>query len=74
MKKVFSKKGIKTTIIGIIAIIGLCYKIYLEGGLSVEDFLILTTAVGFLLTKDADKSHTFGDPADDIPDPEKEEK
>jgi hypothetical protein len=58
------KKGIKTTIIGIIAIIGLAYKIYLEGGLSVEDFLILITAIGFLFTKDSNASHTF----DTIPD------
>lgn len=54
-------KGIKTTVIGIIAIIGLTYKIYLEGGLTVEDFLILITAVGFLFTKDADKTHTNND-------------
>lgn len=56
------KKGIKTTIIGIIAIIGLAYKIYLEGGLSVEDFIILATGVGFILTKDFDGSHTKGNP------------
>lgn len=54
-------KGIKTTIIGIIAIIGLAYKIYLDGGLNVEDFLILTTAIGFLFTKDFNKSHTQKD-------------
>lgn len=74
MKLLTNKKGIKTTIIGIIAIIGLAYKIYLEGGLSVEDFLILTMGIGFILTKDADKSHTFGNPEPDIPDPDKEEK
>ena len=52
------KKSWKTTLIGIIAIIGLCFKIYTEGGLSTEDFVYLIMAIGFLVTKDFDKSHT----------------
>jgi len=64
-----TKKGLKTTIIGIISILGLAYKIYLEGGLSVEDFFILTMGVGFIASKDSNASHTkdtikFGDNPD----------
>lgn len=53
-----NKKGTKTTIIGIIAILGLAYNAYLNGGFNVSDFLTLVLGVGFLLTKDANKSHT----------------
>jgi len=53
-----TNKGIKTTIIGVIAILGLAYKIFLEGGLSVEDFFILTMGIGFIASKDYNGSHT----------------
>lgn len=66
-----TKKGLKTTIIGIIAILGLAYKIYLEGGLSVEDFFIVTMGIGFIASKDYNGSHTK-DP--DLPPEEYEEK
>lgn len=45
----------KTTIVGIIAILGLIYNAYLNGGFSVQDFLTLTAGIGFFLSKDADK-------------------
>jgi hypothetical protein len=58
LKRIFNKKGIVTTSIGVIAILGLAYKIYIEKGISVEDFLILMTAVGLIAAKDQNKTHT----------------
>jgi len=48
----------KTTLIGIIAIGGLGYNAYINGGFSVTDFLALIVGIGFLFSKDGDKSHT----------------
>ncbi len=66
----------KTTVIGIIAICGLGYNAYSNGGFSVTDFLALIVGVGFLWAKDGDKSHTKDFTADTggHPDPPKEEK
>ena len=41
-------KSWKTTIIGIIALLGLAYKAYTSGGFEVSDFLILIGGVGFI--------------------------
>lgn len=52
-------KSWKTTIIGIVAIAGLAFNAYANGGFSVQDFLALVFGVGFLLAKDSDKSHSL---------------
>tara|TARA_R110000772_G_C13036022_1_gene412332 strand:+ start:67 stop:297 length:231 start_codon:yes stop_codon:yes gene_type:complete len=44
-------KSWETTIIGLIALIGLGYKAYTSGGFEVSDFLILVTGVGFIGAK-----------------------
>lgn len=71
-------KSWKTTLIGLLAIAGLGFNIYNNGGLAVTDFLLLITGVGFLLSKDGDKSHSvtmgIGDNGGGQPDPGKEEK
>ena len=41
-------KSWKSSVIGIVALVGLSYKIYTSGGLSVEDFLLLVVGVGFI--------------------------
>ena len=46
-------KSWKTTAIGIIALIGLGFNAYTNGGFSVADFLLLITGIGFLVSKDA---------------------
>ena len=51
-------KSWKTTSVGIVAILGLIYKGYLNGGFAVEDFLILVVGIGFVSSKDANKSHS----------------
>jgi len=51
-------KSWKTTSVGIVAILGLIYKGYLNGGFAVEDFLILVVGIGFISSKDANKSHS----------------
>jgi hypothetical protein len=45
-------KSWKTTIIGIIALMGLGYKAYTSGGFEVSDFLLLAVGVGFIGSKD----------------------
>jgi hypothetical protein len=52
-------KSWKTTLIGLVAIAGLGFNIYTNGGMTVTDFLLLITGVGFLLSKDGDKSHSI---------------
>lgn len=51
-------KNWKTTLIGLIALIGLGYNFYKQGGLEVSDFLLLVVGVGFISAKDGDKSHS----------------
>jgi len=51
-------KSWKTTAIGIIALLGLVYNIYTNGGISVADFLTLIVAIGFLASKDSDVTHS----------------
>lgn len=51
-------KSKKTSIIGVIAILGLMYNAYLNEGFNVSDFLLLTIGVGFIVSKDADQSHS----------------
>ncbi len=58
LKKIFNRKGLATTVIGIIAIAGLGYKIWIEKGISVEDFIIIMTAFGLIAAKDQNKTHT----------------
>ncbi len=52
-------KSWKTTVVAIIALAGLAYNGYTNGGFSVQDFVFLFTAIGFLVAKDADKSHSL---------------
>lgn len=65
----------RTTIIGIIAIIGLAYHIYNNGGVGITDFLLLISGVGFIASQDANittsRRRNIGS---DHPDPKKEEK
>jgi hypothetical protein len=65
----------KTTLIGLIIAGGLAYKAFTTG-FSIEDAVFGLIAVGFLTSKDGDKSHTKDFTADTggHPDPEKEEK
>lgn len=51
-------KSWKTTLVGLIAIAGLSFNIYNNGGLAVTDFLLLITSIGFLLSKDAGQTHS----------------
>lgn len=48
----------KTTIVGVIAILGLIYHAYTNGGFSVQDFLMLVVGIGFFVSKDADVTHS----------------
>lgn len=45
-------KSWKTTIVGIIALLGLIYKGYTSGGFEVSDFLLLGVGVGFIAKKE----------------------
>jgi hypothetical protein len=45
-------KSWKTTIIGVIALLGLAYKAYTSGGFTPSDFLILVAGVGFIAKKE----------------------
>ena len=65
MKNIF--KSWKTTLIGLVAICGLGYNAYSNGGFSVTDFLALVVGIGFLMSKDGDKSHTTKGIADELP-------
>ena len=49
-------KSWKTTTVGIIALLGLIYKGYTNGGFEVSDFLILAAGVGFISAKENNKS------------------
>lgn len=51
-------KSWKTTAIGVIALIGLGFNAYTNGGFSVADFLLLITGIGFLAAKDGDKTNS----------------
>ena len=44
-------KSWKTTVIGVIALLGLIYKGYTNGGFEVADFLILVAGIGFIAKK-----------------------
>tara|TARA_R110000850_G_scaffold230385_2_gene355119 strand:- start:50 stop:271 length:222 start_codon:yes stop_codon:yes gene_type:complete len=65
-------KSWKTTIIGIIAILGLAYKAYTSGGFEVSDFLLLFGGVGFIGYKKSNhkeiKKASTVDPIRDFPD------
>ena len=50
-------KSWKTSLVGLIALIGLAINVY-NNGLSAFDFILLVGGVGFMLTKDANKSHS----------------
>ncbi len=52
------KKNWKTSLIGVIALLGLAYNFYTQGGLEVSDFLLLAVGVGFISAKDGDKTHS----------------
>lgn len=51
-------KSWKTTLVGLIALVGLSYNAYLNGGFNVQDFLTLILGVGFLISKDGDQTHS----------------
>ena len=55
MKNIF--KSWKTTIIGLLVIVGLLIKAYFNAGFLLEDLLIGILGIGFIITKDANKSH-----------------
>lgn len=62
-------KSWKTTSIGLVAILGLFYKAYTSGGFEVSDFLLLVVGVGFIASKDVNKSHSKTvDPDREYPD------
>ena len=61
-------KSWKTTLIGIIALIGLGYKAYTSGGFEVSDFLILAAGVGFIGAKDKVKVSKTINPDREYPD------
>ena len=66
-------KSWETTIIGIIALLGLGYKAYTSGGFEISDFLILTGGIwgiGYKSKSKLNKSSSTGGHAD----PTKEEK
>lgn len=52
------KKGIITTTIGLLAVIGIAYKIYTSGGLDVQDAIYLLFAAGLIAAKDINGTHT----------------
>tara|TARA_R110001599_G_scaffold105191_1_gene266281 strand:+ start:413 stop:634 length:222 start_codon:yes stop_codon:yes gene_type:complete len=45
-------KSWKTSVIGLIALLGLAYKGYTSGGFEVSDFLLLVVGVGFIAKKE----------------------
>jgi hypothetical protein len=61
------KKGIITSLMGILVLIGLGFNIYTNGGLSVQDIILLLTALGLLAAKDVNASHTKDKIADNPP-------
>lgn len=61
----------ETSVIGVIALIGLGYKIYTSGGLSVEDFLLLGVSVGFFGYKKKEKKIS-DDNVSNVIDPDRE--
>ena len=65
-------KSWKTTTVGIVAIGGLIYKAYLSGGFEVSDFLMLAVGVGFIASKDANKSHSDNNPIATTLNPDRE--
>ena len=67
-------KSWKTTLVGLIALVGLSYNAYLNGGFNVQDFLTLILGVGFLISKDSDQTHSKAGITGGHPDPRKEEK
>jgi|GEM_PF-6893142 len=72
MRNIF--KSWKTTLIGVIALLGLCWNIYNNGGIEVTDFLLLVVGVGFIATKDVGSTHSKGSSiGGDLPPPEEEE-
>ena len=64
-------KSWKTTTIAVVIIAGLGYKAFTTG-FTVQDSLWGLFAIGFILSKDADKTHSLT--SGDHPDPDKEEK
>ena len=58
MRNVF--KSWKTTLIGVVALAGLGWNFYNNGGVGVNEFLMLVIGVGFIASKDSDTSHSKG--------------
>ena len=61
-------KSWKTTVVGIIALLGLGYKAYTSGGFEVSDFLILAAGFGFIGAKDKVKVSKTINPDREYPD------
>ena len=52
------KKNWKTTIIGLIIIVGLLIEVT-RNGMSIQDAIFGMAAIGFITAKDSDQSHTL---------------
>jgi hypothetical protein len=65
-------KSWKSTIVGIIALLGLIYHAYTSGGFNVTDFLLLGASVGFIGYKGTSNRSAMN--TGGHPDPDKEEK
>lgn len=48
----FKKKGLITSLIAILGIIGLGWHIYVSGGLGVSDVILLMTSIGLFAAED----------------------
>jgi hypothetical protein len=61
-------KSWKSTVVGIIALLGLIYHAYTSGGFSVTDFLLLGAGVGFIGYKGTNNRSSTVDPIREYPD------
>ena len=67
-------KSWKSTVVGIIALLGLIYNAYTSGGFDVTDFLLLGAGVGFIGYKGKPSNTAMRTGTSGGSDPDKEEK